>query len=99
MTLVARALVLVGVVLGLGGCGPVIDLPMVMGRPCAANSDCVPDGCCGRGTRAVHVLDGPDCSRIDCTGECPATEVNCGCGLPVCRESQCVVAQAVAPGC
>jgi hypothetical protein len=94
-----RALVFIGAALVLVGCGEVIPLPQPMGRPCAINSDCVPDACCGRGTMAVHVLDGPDCSRVDCSAECPVNEVGCGCGLPICRDSRCTVAVSTDPGC
>lgn len=94
-----RALVLLGAALVMAGCGEVVDLPLPMGRACTTNSDCVPNACCGRGTGAVHVLDGPDCSAVDCSDECPLVEVDCGCGLPVCRDSRCTVAVSTGPGC
>jgi uncharacterized protein YceK len=84
----------------LGGCGSVIDPPAPdAGRACTVDADCVPNGCCGEGTSAIHVLDGPDCSMVRCNGMCPVTQIRCGCGLPVCRDSRCVVAVSVDPQC
>lgn len=94
-----RALVLLGVALVSVGCGSVIDLPPDTSRPCAVDADCVPNGCCGQGTAAIHVLDGPDCRAVDCSDACPLAQVRCGCGLPVCRESRCTVAVSTEPGC
>ena len=83
------------------GCGSFLDepLPDAGGRACVQPSDCVPNGCCGQGTAAVHVLDGPNCSQVQCTGTCPASQVRCGCGVPVCRDSRCTVAVATDPSC
>lgn len=87
-------------VVALAGCGVYEPLPTGdAGRACVQDSECVPDGCCGLGSGAVHVADGPDCSRVDCSPRCPATEVSCGCGLPVCRDARCVVARSAEPAC
>ncbi|MEW5738567.1 MAG: hypothetical protein AB1938_06550 [Myxococcota bacterium] len=81
------------------GCGTVDSPQPDGGRVCYLDSDCVPDGCCGQGTGAIHVLDGPDCSTVRCDGQCPPEQVRCGCGLPVCRESRCTVAVSTEPRC
>jgi len=94
-----RCFVLVWGVL-LCGCGSIIDpLPGDAGRACTGDFECVPGGCCGEGTSAVHALDAPSCSGMVCNGMCPVSEVRCGCGLPVCRDARCVVAVAVDPRC
>lgn len=72
--------------------------PRPMGPGCAADSECVPNGCCGTGTAAVHVSLGPSCGAT-CTNPCPVQGVRCGCGLPVCRDSQCAVALSAEPQC
>jgi hypothetical protein len=64
----------------------------VSGPICYSNSDCVPDGCCGQATAAVHVLEARGCSHVRCTGTCPSHMTHCGCGLPVCRDGRCTVA-------
>lgn len=77
------------------GCGPFDEFPVEdngSGPVCYEDADCVPNGCCGEGTGAVHVELAPDCAAVQCSGSCPASEVNCGCGYPVCRNSRCVVA-------
>lgn len=84
----------------LAGCGTFEPLPPAdAGRACVQDSECVPDGCCGRGSGAVHVADGPDCSAVTCAPDCPLTQVACGCGLPVCRDARCVVAWSAEPAC
>jgi len=87
------------VLLSAAGCGSIDAQQPDGGRVCYLDSDCVPDGCCGMGTGAVHVLDAPDCSSFDCAPTCPATQVRCGCGLPVCRDSRCQVAVSTEPRC
>lgn len=94
-----RALVLLGAALVSFGCGSIIDLPPDTSRPCAADADCVPNGCCGEGSGAIHTLDAPDCTAVRCSGMCPLAQVRCGCGLPVCRDSRCSVAVSTEPGC
>ncbi|MFZ5440159.1 MAG: hypothetical protein ACOZQL_09135 [Myxococcota bacterium] len=82
------------------GCGEVLEPPAPdAGRPCTADSECVPNGCCGEGTAATHVLDAPSCSTVMCPGQCPEAQVRCGCGLPVCRDARCTVAVSVEPRC
>lgn len=94
-----RAL-LAAAALALCGCGAIIDFPLPdAGRACTTDSECVPDGCCGQGTGAIHVQDGPACSGVSCSGACPPEQVRCGCGLPVCRDAHCAVAVATDPGC
>jgi hypothetical protein len=65
-----------------GGSGPI----------CYSDADCVPNGCCGRGTGAVHVSIGPNCSAVDCDGTCPMGMIDCGCGIPVCTDNHCQAA-------
>ena len=92
-----RFLLLVSLVFA-AGCGSIIDLPSPdAGRPCTEDTECVPNACCGDGTAAVHVLDGPDCRTVRCSGACPLAQVRCGCGLPLCRGGHCTV--AVDPSC
>jgi hypothetical protein len=81
------------------GCGAIDPGNPDGGRVCYLDTDCVPDGCCGQGTGAIHVLDGPDCSMVRCDGQCPLEQVRCGCGLPVCRDSRCQVAVSTEPRC
>lgn len=86
-------------VLGVVGCGEVIEPPAPdAGRACTGDGECVPNGCCGEGTGAIHVMDAPSCGT-SCTTGCPLDEVRCGCGLPVCRDARCVVAVSVEPRC
>jgi hypothetical protein len=82
--------------LGMGvlvGCG--VELPDDEGGAgpvCHRDEDCVPDACCGRATGAVHVSLAPDCRGVTCDGTCPPNLVDtieCGCGIPVCRDGQC----------
>jgi hypothetical protein len=85
-----------GLVLGvLAGCGledMAVDEGGGSGPVCYTDSDCVPNGCCGRGTGAVHVSDAPDCRGVSCDGTCPSNMINCGCGIPVCRNNHCEAA-------
>ncbi len=84
------------------GCGTVPVEPVSdagSGRTCFTDSDCVPDGCCGMGTNAVHVQDAPDCSTVRCSGSCPVAQLRCGCAIPVCRQSRCAAAVTVSPSC
>jgi hypothetical protein len=77
------------------GCGPFEFMPPTDPDPgpvCYADRDCVPDACCGRGSRAVHRSVGPDCSEVLCDGQCPEERVDCGCGLVICRSNHCAVA-------
>ena len=86
----------------LWGCGSFFPEPPVAdaGRACVQDSECVPNGCCGQGTAAVHELDAPtSCGQLTCSGMCPQAQVRCGCGLPVCRDSRCTVAVATDPSC
>lgn len=101
---VARLLpgLLVGAVVAAWGVGCGVDLPtppVGNGRVCYEDSDCVPNGCCGEATDAIHRQDAPDCSQVVCTGSCPADEVDCGCGIPVCSGSHCTVAVTAGEGC
>jgi hypothetical protein len=95
-----RSFALLLALAALAGCGNLPPLqPADAGRTCFTDSDCVPDGCCGMGTNAIHVQDRPDCSTVRCTGTCPVAQLRCGCALPVCRESRCSVAVTVSPSC
>lgn len=96
-----RALRLSVLLLLAAGCGDFLppDEPMGTGRACTTDSECVPDGCCGEATSAIHVMDAPSCSGQMCTGQCPEAQVRCGCGLPVCRDAHCTVAVATDPQC
>ena len=91
----------VGLLVGVG-CGPIIDeggpgaLP---GPVCYVDEDCVPNGCCGEASNAVHVTDAPSCRGISCTGTCPDNSVDCGCGIPICRDQRCTVARTVSSTC
>ncbi|HYX89978.1 MAG TPA: hypothetical protein VE782_00340 [Myxococcaceae bacterium] len=67
---------------GGGGSGPI----------CYRDEDCVPNACCGRGTDAVHVSIAPDCRGVSCDGTCPPDMIECGCGIPVCRDNHCQAA-------
>jgi len=69
------------------------------GIECYVDTDCAPNGCCGEGTAAVPLDLAPDCSGVVCSGTCPEGQVNCGCGLPVCRQNQCTVAVSTDPQC
>lgn len=76
------------------GCG--LDLPLDedsgTGPVCYVSEDCVANACCGNGTGAVHVSQGPNCSSVSCTGTCPRDSINCGQCVPYCRDSHCVSA-------
>jgi hypothetical protein len=96
----ARRFLVASLALAAAGCGLVDTFPADGGgRVCYLDTDCVPDGCCGQGAGAIHVLDAPDCSMVRCDGSCPAEQVRCGCGLPVCRDSRCAVAVSTEPRC
>ncbi len=97
----AAGLGLVGALaLALAGCGELGPFPPAdAGRACVIDSECVPNGCCGRGSAAVHTSEGPDCTSVFCDGQCPQSQVACGCGLPVCRDSRCAVAWSPEPAC
>src|SRR4051812_36436537 len=69
------------------------------GPPCVVDSDCVPDGCCGKATGVTNTSNPPDCSGVTCDGSCPVDKVNCGCGIPICSDSQCTVAVTTGNGC
>lgn len=90
----------VAALLGAAACG---DLPEPggedAGRPCLGDEDCVPDACCGEGAFSIHVEDAPSCGGVSCSGACDVTQVRCGCGVPVCRDSRCAVAWSVEPRC
>src|SRR5437868_679616 len=83
-------------------CGSVIEPVMnnsQAGPNCSQNEDCVPNACCGRGTRAVHLSEAPDCSAVKCSARCPPAELDCGCALPVCRNGHCAVAYTSGSTC
>ena len=96
-----RPLLALCALLALAGCGIIDDFPTTDGGGpvCYSDADCVPNDCCGQGTGAVHFSLAPDCTGVVCTGTCPLEQVNCGCGLPVCRLSQCTVAVSTDPQC
>ena len=90
---------LAGGLLGLAACGPMDDGGGgAVGDVCTPNSttECVPNGCCGRGTAAVNVSREPNCSMVTCSPNDPDPTnqtVNNGCGLPFCDSSgHCAVA-------
>jgi hypothetical protein len=89
---------ILGAVLGwAAGCGPVEqdfeDAPEPLSnRVCYQDSDCMGNACCGQGTNPTHVLDGPDCSNVRCTGSCPVNMLDCGRCLVICRDSRCEAA-------
>ena len=90
---------LAGGLLGLAACGPMDDGGGgVVGDVCTPNSttECVPNGCCGRGTAVVNVSRAPNCSMVTCSPNDPDPTnqtVNNGCGLPFCDGSgHCAVA-------
>ncbi len=68
-------------------------------KPCFVDSDCVPNDCCGRGNGARHIDNAPDCRGVVCEGTCPTDQVDCGCGVPVCRNQRCAVAITVNDQC
>ena len=82
-------------------CG-VLDSPSYMppgasDATCYDDTDCAPNACCGEGDAVVHANDAPACGAVQCTGSCPRNSVNCGCGVPLCRDGRCVA--AVSPDC
>ena len=96
-----RSFAVLGLVWGMGlvACGPIEDFPIDPGsggpgdgRVCYSDLDCVPNACCGEGTFAVHIADAPDCRGVTCSGSCPPDRINCGCEIPVCRNSRCQTA-------
>jgi hypothetical protein len=82
-------------------CGPLDEdiFGPPSGRTCYENADCVPDGCCGQATAAIHKDDATSCTGVVCQGSCPVDQVDCGCGLPVCKEQRCTVARQVDARC
>ena len=97
-----RAWALAGVLgLGLGmlvGCIPEDDGGGGgLGPACREDADCVPNDCCGVGTRFVYKTLAPSCGAKVCDGSCPVDQVNCGCGIAHCSNSECVT--AVNPDC
>lgn len=97
-----RALV-IAVALSFTGCGFLLGEPgggsgMPSGRACASDDDCVPSDCCGEGSGVVHVMDAPRCPG-QCNTTCPRGQTDCGCGVPICRDSRCTVAVATDPMC
>jgi hypothetical protein len=97
------AAVLLGVWVGGLSCGPILEDPLdgdpLDGPTCFSDSDCVPNGCCGQGTGAVHESEAPDCRAVRCSGTCNPSMVQCGCGIPLCRNSRCAVAYTSGSGC
>ena len=96
---VSLSALVLGAVLGcVAGCEPVdpgsLDDPPapVSNRVCYQNSDCTGNACCGEGTNPTHVLDGPDCSNVRCTNNCPADGLDCGRCYVFCRDSRCEAA-------
>lgn len=95
---VSLAALLVGAAFGfLAACDPALasseDPPVgVSDKVCFSDSDCAPNGCCGQGTHPTHVSEAPDCSGVRCDGSCPASSIDCGRCIAVCRDSRCVAA-------
>ena len=94
-----RAALVLGAVLSwTSGCEPVDasgfgDIPASLSnRICYADSDCTGNACCGQGTNPTHVEDGPDCSNVRCTGECPVDSIDCGRCLVLCKDAHCAAA-------
>jgi len=95
-----RPAVALSMLLAAAGCGVIDDFPTGDGGiECYVDADCAPNACCGLGTAAVPLSQAPDCSAVKCDGQCPIDQVNCGCGLPVCRLNQCAVAVSTDPSC
>jgi len=90
-------LVLAAVTLSCDGLEDLIDPPP--GRTCYDDSDCVPNGCCGEAVNAIHREDAPSCEGVQCGGTCPESQVQCGCGVPVCKDQRCTVALQTGMGC
>ncbi|WNG34664.1 hypothetical protein F0U60_14120 [Archangium minus] len=91
------ALVLGAVLAMTTGCGPVEqdfgDSPAPLSnRICYTDADCTGNACCGLGTNPTHVLDGPNCSGVRCTGDCPVDRIDCGRCYVFCRDSRCEAA-------
>ncbi len=87
-------------------CGPTVDIDWDTGGgtggsgpPCFSDQDCVPNACCGTGTGVVGIAQAPDCAGVRCNNNCPVGQLNCGCGLPVCRDGHCTVAVTFGGGC
>lgn len=77
------------------GCGAIEDFPVgdtPSGPVCYSDSDCVPNDCCGEGTGAVHRTLAPDCTGVSCDGSCDPASIDCGCGIPYCKDSHCATA-------
>jgi hypothetical protein len=90
------AALLLGAVLGLGGCEPIDPLeenPVgVSDTVCYRDSDCAPNGCCGEGTNPTHVSEAPSCAGVRCDGACSPYTIDCGRCIAVCRDSRCAAA-------
>ena len=87
-----------GTLLGMAaGCGPVetnFDEPPapLSNRICYTDADCTGNACCGLGTNPTHVQDGPNCTNVRCTNDCPVNGLDCGRCLVICRNSRCEAA-------
>jgi hypothetical protein len=84
---------------GGGGGGEGFCPPPPSGAVCYEDSDCVPDACCGEAQCAVFPEQAPSCSNVSCSGDCPPDSIDCGCGVPYCRDGRCTVARTSGPGC
>ena len=85
----------------LAGCGALEEFPIdeqPSGRVCYDDSDCVAATCCG-GSGVVHLDDAPACAAVQCNNGCEPGSVDCGCSIPVCRESRCVAARTFNDQC
>jgi hypothetical protein len=88
-----RVAFIVGFALALS-CGDLADLPddIPKGPACRSDAECVPNACCGEGTGISHESAAPSCSNVSCNNQCDPSKIECGCGLPVCRDGYCAVA-------
>jgi hypothetical protein len=66
--------------------------PVTNGPVCYTDADCVPSGCCGEGMGAVHYTEASSCAGVQCSGACPSHRAQCGCAIPICRNSHCDIA-------
>lgn len=102
-SILLRGLLLSAALTGCSGELPVDPTPFCPpadpARVCFVDSDCVPAGCCGESSCAVNVDDAPSCDAVRCDGTCDPGTLDCGCGLPVCRDGACTVARSVGGGC
>ena len=92
-------LLLAGLLVGAGCGAEALNFPPPTGGSCVQDSDCVPNGCCGEATSSIVSSEAPDCSQQTCDGGCPVDQLDCGCAIPVCSDSQCSVAVTSGPGC